>query len=228
MPNKIKILDIKPVTHDVKRFVLEKPKGYKFIPGQATDVSINKDGWIEKKRPFTFTSCNEDDYLEFVIKGYPRDKYPNHTGVTEEIHKLNIGDELLLGDPWGTINYQKSGIFIAGGAGITPFIAIFRKLKKDDNLKGNKLIFSNKEKKDIILEDELREIFQDEGNLILTLTRQKAPDYEGGRVDSIFLKKHIDNFNQDFYICGPKSMVSDLKDSLEKLGASTDSIVFQK
>jgi ferredoxin-NADP reductase len=41
----VKILDITPVTHNVKRFRFEKPEGYHFNPGQATEVSVNnRDG----------------------------------------------------------------------------------------------------------------------------------------------------------------------------------------
>lgn len=39
------IQDIQQVTHDVRRIRLEKPKGYEFVPGQATEVSIHKEGW---------------------------------------------------------------------------------------------------------------------------------------------------------------------------------------
>jgi len=37
----VKILKTEQVTHDVRRFQVEKPAGYKFIPGQATEVSVN-------------------------------------------------------------------------------------------------------------------------------------------------------------------------------------------
>lgn len=223
----VKILDIDSVTHDVKRFTIEKLKGFKFTPGQATEVSINKPDWLDKKRPFTFTSLNSDPNLEFIIKGYPLKEYPNHTGVTEAIHKLEKGDELIINEPWGTINYNGKGVFIAGGAGITPFVAIFRQLVKDGEIFGNKLLFSNKTKKDIILEDELKSAFADD-DLILTLTRKEEGGYEKGRVDEKFLQKHVDNFSQNFYICGPKVMVGDLKKTLSNLGASVDSIVFEK
>jgi hypothetical protein len=36
-----KIISVESVTHDVKRFTIQKPEGFKFIPGQATEVSIN-------------------------------------------------------------------------------------------------------------------------------------------------------------------------------------------
>lgn len=44
MKNIVKILSIQQVTPDVKCFRFEKPAGYQFLPGQATDVSINKPG----------------------------------------------------------------------------------------------------------------------------------------------------------------------------------------
>ena len=117
----IRILHIQQVTHDVKRFRCEKPRDYQFAPGQATEVSINKEGWKEEKRPFTFTSLNNDPFLEFTIK-----IYSDHAGVTNELNTLSAGDELIVRDVWGAIEYKGPGYFIAGGAGITPFIAIFR------------------------------------------------------------------------------------------------------
>ncbi len=66
----VKILESGYISHDVKRFMVEKPPGFSFIPGQATDVSINHPDWKEKLRPFTFTSLNEWPNLEFIIKIY--------------------------------------------------------------------------------------------------------------------------------------------------------------
>src|SRR5258705_7477121 len=135
--NIVKILESSFISHDVKRFIVEKPPGFSFIPGKATDVSINLADWKDKLRPFTFTSINEWPYLEFIIK-----IYDDHNGVTHQLGKTNAGAELILHDVFGTIQYKGPGIFIAGGAGITPFIAIFRALhilKK--LLPGNALIF---------------------------------------------------------------------------------------
>jgi ferredoxin-NADP reductase len=227
MAHKVKIQNIEIVTHDVKRFVTEKPKGYKFTPGQATEVAINKKGWEDKKRPFTFTSLNEDDYLEFVIKGYPVAKHPNHTGVTEAIHNLAVGNELIIDDPWGAIEYKGKGVFLAGGAGITPFIAIFKQLHKDRQLVGNRLIFSNKTSNDVIIEPTLRRWFRPE-SLVLTLTREENANFHNGRIDESLLKKHIGEFSQYFYVCGKKQMVSDLNNILTTLGANTEMVVFEK
>jgi ferredoxin-NADP reductase len=216
-----KILKIEPVTYNVKRFILEKPKNFKFIPGQATDVSINLPKWKEEKRPFTFTSLNDDLILEFTIKSYPE-----HNGVTKKLHELSPGDELIIEDPFGTINYKGTGVFIAGGAGITPFIAILRQLRKENKLKRNKLIFSNKTSRDIILEKEFKDMFPKE-DLILTLTEEKNSNYEFGMINKEFLKKYVNNFHQFFYICGPPGFVASIKEELKSLGASKDILVIE-
>ena len=66
----VKVISIDHVTHDVLRLKTEKPEGFIFIPGQATRVAINKEGWEKKKRPFTFTNLPDEDHLEFTIKTY--------------------------------------------------------------------------------------------------------------------------------------------------------------
>ncbi len=223
MQKTIKILKKDFVTHDVLRFVLERPQRLKFVPGQAAHLSINKSSWKNKIRPFTFTCLQKDLVLEFVIK-----IYPEHEGVTKKIAELEPGESFILHDVFGTINYQGKGIFIAGGAGITPFIAILRDLKKNNKIKGNKVIFSNKKQEDIILEKELRDMFRkNPQDLIFTLTEEKKQGYENKLIDKKFIKKHIKGFKQNFYICGPPKMNESLTEILGKLGARVNSIVFE-
>ena len=151
MQHSVKILDIADVTHNVRRYTLEKPEGYEFKPGQATDVSLDEDGWREKKHPFTFTALTDAPHLEFTIKSYFD---TGEDGMTERLHGYKPGQSLILRDVWGTITYKGPGIFIAGGAGVTPFIAILRDLHHKRKLEGHTLIASNRTEADIILREE--------------------------------------------------------------------------
>src|SRR5678809_133275 len=101
MQHFVKILSIEHVTHDVLQVVTEKPTAYSFTPGQATDVSINKEGWKDELRPFTFTSLPANNYVEFTIK-----TYPSRNGVTNQILQLKKNDELILHDVFGEIGYK--------------------------------------------------------------------------------------------------------------------------
>lgn len=217
----VKILDIHQVTHDVKSFRLEKPVNYTFIPGQATEITINKPGWENERRPFTFTSLNHEPTLQFTIK-----RYADHNGVTNQLHQLVVGDELILHDVWGAIEYKGPGYFIAGGAGITPFIAILRQLHQDNQLDANTLFFSNKTAADIIYEEELSNILG--MNLHNILSREKNEKYENGTINTDYLRSHVSDFSKHFYVCGPDKMIADINAALEKLGAKPDLVVFEK
>ena len=221
MDHTVKIISASNVTHNVKRFVVEKPEGFEFTPGHATDLSINKKGWEGNKHPFTFTSLNDEPYLEFTIK-----IYTNPEGVTHHLNQLGAGDELIISDPWGAIEYKAPGYFIAGGAGITPFIAILRQLYKDREIGDNVLFFSNKTDRDIILKNELEKILGD--NAHFTITSQQDSKYDKRRIDADFLKTEVKDFEKHFYICGPDEMVKEVGETLEKLGAKTDAVVFEK
>lgn len=217
---RVKIKSIDKITHDVIRIVTEKPAGYRFLPGQATEVSINKMGWMEEKRPFSFTCLPEDDFLEFTIK-----TYPEHQGVTNELLNLEIGDELILHDVFGVLIYQKEGVFIAGGAGVTPFISIFRHLQENNQIGHNVLVFGNKTKDDIVLEIEFREMLGDA--FINILSDEKVPGYPFGRISEEFLKSNISDFNQQFYVCGPPPMMDTVLKQLAHLGVNETAVTVE-
>lgn len=223
MSHTCKIVSIREVTHDVRMIRLEKPGNYQFTPGQATEVSINKDGWKDEKRPFTFTSLQSDDYLEFVIK-----VYEDHDGVTEQIGMLQEGDELIIDDAWGTIEYKGPGVFLAGGAGVTPFIAILRDLDQKNELNGNRLIFSNKTAEDVILEEEFREMLGDQFQSVLTDEEAEGHESPGGFIDKDYLKEQINDFSQPFYVCGPPAFNENMIEALKELGADPDGLVFEE
>ncbi len=218
---KVKVLMREFVTHNVQRFIVEKPEGFRYTPGQATYLALDRKGWRKEKRPFTFTSLNHDKVLEFIIK-----EYPEHNGVTQELHKIKSGQKIIMHQPFGTIKFKNRGVFLAGGAGVTPFIAIFRSLKQKNKVEGSKLIFSNRQQKDVILEKEFREMLGE--NLVLTLTEEQKKGYENRLIDKDFLKDYIQDFSQSFYICGPPGFERDIKKHLRELGAEPKSIVFEQ
>jgi ferredoxin-NADP reductase len=216
----VKIVEARFITHDVKCFVVEKPFSYDFIPGQATDVAINLPEWEDQFRPFTFTSVKEDKYLEFTIK-----IYDDHDGVTNKLGATNEGAELIISDPFGAIQYKGPGVFIAAGAGITPFISIFRTLYQQKQLTGNRLIYCNKTAEDVILEAELQEMLNTD--FIKVFTREHVIGFVGRRIDRDFLIENIMDFGQHFYLCGPDEFVKCITDLLLHLGAKPDTVIFE-
>lgn len=213
----LKIATIENLTHDVLKIVTNKPTGFDFVPGQATNIAINKSGWLQEERPFTFTNLPKNNSLEFTIKTYPKQE-----GVTNELLQLEEDDELVLHGVFGAIKYKGKGVFIAGGAGITPFISIFRNLKAKNEIKDNMLVFANKTKADIILENEFEELLGDA--FINILSDEDVKGYHYGRVTKEFLKENVADFSQQFYLCGPPPMIKDVEKQLINLGVEKSQI----
>ncbi|MBS1500679.1 MAG: flavodoxin reductase [Bacteroidetes bacterium] len=217
----VKILRAHFVTHNVRQFDIEKPAGYSFIPGQATDVSINKPGLEEELRPFTFTSLLEWENLQFTIK-----IYTDHNGVTNKLGQLNEGDELILHEVFGAINYKGPGLFVAGGAGVTPFIAILRQQYHENRLKGSKLLFANKSAEDIILRDEFNQMLGD--NFINIVDVSDEPGMMEGRIDKELLAQHLPESTGYCYVCGPDKFTEDMIKYLQELGVERSHIVIEE
>ena len=208
--HRVKIKSIGKITHDVVQIVTEKPPQYAYAPGQATDVAINQAGWETAKRPFTFTGLPTDDHLQFTIK-----TYPERQGVTNRLLTLQVGDELLLHDVYGAISYHGEGVFIAGGAGVTPFIAILRHLHAQNAIGNNMLICTNKTKGDIILESEFKELLG--SNFINILSDEKVAGYAHGQLSAAFLNANKNGTPPLYYVCGPPPMMTAVDAQLKQM-----------
>lgn len=224
MQQTVKILNIWKVTHNVRRYELERPLGYRYEPGQATDLSLDEPGWRDRKHPFTFTSLPDAPTLEFTIKSYFA---TGGDGMTERLFSYEPGQSLVLRDSWGTITYKGPGTFIAGGAGVTPFIAILRDLDRQGKLAGHKLIASNRTARDIILRDEF-EAMPGLSTLWTVTGDADAKGVQHARINAAFLREHITDFSQNFYLCGPDDMVKELREVLAGFGAKAEAVTWEK
>ncbi len=135
----------------------------------------------------------------------------------------------MVDDAWGTIQYDGEGVFIAGGAGVTPFIAILRDLNKNGEIGNNTLIFSNKTEKDIILQKEFEDIL---GNQFINVITDEEPSgdhvFLDGFIDKEFLASLINDFDQPFYVCGPGPFNDAIMGYLKELGADPEALVFEE
>jgi len=98
MSYKVKILAATQDTPETYKFSVERPEGHEFTPGQATERALDQEGERESISRFTFTSLPGDPCMEFTIKSYPE-----RDGETGKMRSLQVGDHLLIGDPWGAI-----------------------------------------------------------------------------------------------------------------------------
>ncbi|HEY6625705.1 MAG TPA: hypothetical protein VIZ21_02005, partial [Ignavibacteriaceae bacterium] len=140
-----------------------------------------------------------------------------------ELLKLKRDDELILHEVFGSIGYKGEGVFIAGGAGVTPFISIFRYLESKKETGDNKLIFANKTKEDIVLAQEFENLLGN--NFINILSDEKVNGYPHGKITEEFLKPHIKSSIKYVYVCGPPPMMEAVEKQLKNLNVDEEHII---
>jgi ferredoxin-NADP reductase len=206
MIKSVRILMIEFETHDVRKFIVEKPDGFEYSSGQYILLGLDEKG---AKKPFTIASSPSDKVLEFFIK-----IYPEREGFTHEMSEKKVGDSFVISNPRGGFDYKGRGVFLAAGTGITPFLGAIR----SQDMKGCKFIFTNKSKDDVLLEKELKHVFNEDLHLVYS--------QKDGRITKDYLSEKIDDFSQYFYVCGPRPFMSAMKGYLVELGAEESKIIF--
>jgi len=198
----IKILEKDKLCDNVYRFKFSKPQGFKYNVGQAVSL-----GFENSLKPFTFTSLPTDDYLEFMIK-----VYPERNGITFKLAGMRTG-EILMGEPFGDLQFKGDGLFICAGSGITPFIPMFKSGGK------GKLLWWNSTENEVFMKDWLKENLDCE----FFLTQERKERFGFGRVSKEVLAK--ENFDK-IYVCGLSGFVNAVSDILKVLGRKCEIFVW--
>lgn len=199
-----KILALEQATLSVYRLLIEKPSGFRFVPGHSIMVSVDKPELRGEKHPLTFTSTNLDSHLEFHVKAYPKRQSFNNILVS-----LQPGDSLVLAEMFGTIRYAGPGLFLAGGIGIAPFLAILRQLKLENTVGDNALVYSTSQHADVLAENELRQIFGE--RLHVTLTKETRKGYGHGRITPALIASLFHKIPKNIYAIGSETFVADMR-----------------
>jgi ferredoxin-NADP reductase len=204
----VKIVSITKLTHNIKSFKVERPEDFEYEAGQAVELAIDQKKWENEARPFTLVSLPKDNDLEFIIKSY-RDA----NGVTNAMDSLKRDALLLMSEPWDSLAYQGPGLFLAGGTGITPFLAILRKQFVAGRTSASRLIWANSTEHDTFYEPEFRQV----------LGAGFVPVVGHPKLSAI--KKILKPTTDWVYLCGPEKFVQAQAEMVAELGVPEDKII---
>ncbi|EPR79890.1 NADH-cytochrome b5 reductase [Spraguea lophii 42_110] len=196
---KFLIIQKRVLNHDVFSIKV-KP-----IDGILGEVPVSSFFYIkndeECKRPYTPVLV-ENGTIKFVIKIYENGKLSNF------LNEKRVGDIIDVSNVQMKLKYEKGKekiLMIAGGTGITPMLQIIQSAKANNEKTIFKVIFCNKTKNDIFLEEEIKKYSID---IIHVLEKTDGGDYKGFITEEI-IKKNLDGV--DFiYVCGPYMMVKNV------------------
>ena len=130
---KVRVAKITQVADKVKRFRFERAHGQPMpvFSGGAHVIVSMRDGKALRRNPYSLMSSPEDTggYEISVLR------VDNSRGGSAFLHEtLKEGDELTLSQPVNLFAFDHRGkkhIMMAGGIGITPFIAMMDQMERE-------------------------------------------------------------------------------------------------
>lgn len=219
-----KVQRIIPQTPDVAEIrvtSLDDTRPFDVKPGQTAMLSV-----IPYGECMFCVSSQGDDYLEFTVKrvGY----------VTEQMHSLEVGDQVGLRGPYGNwFPYEelrgRDVLFIGGGIGLAPLRSLLTYMLAHRADYGRiDLVYSGSTKDDLVYYDDIKNVWPgiDDVHVHLSVYRD-SPDWAG---EVCYTAPFLESlgFTADgrvVVLCGGPSLFNTCLTSLERLGFAAADII---
>ncbi len=220
-----KIVQIKD---DIKEytFKFEQPKKVDYKAGQFILVKIQNDP--EMYRAYSIASYNEDgSRLTIAIK-----KMKDGYGTDIIFNNFKEGDQVELEGPMGhELIIDKTAekvVLVAGGIGITPFVAIVKDLvKHSDNVKNFKLIYGANFENEFIYDEEFKKLQDESVKFEYIKVAAFDENWQGKKGFVTDVMKEMDLSGYKVYMCGPKPMTNASIRVLKQLDVPEEEINYE-
>lgn len=250
-----RILDIKLVARDTKKFIFSKPDGWTYKPGQFLSLKFTERAY----RAYSIASHPDEKNLELVIR-----LVEGGLGSTV-LATAKIGDEFIFRGAFGHFGLTKNLchpepdlgslstdtklpvaahlIFCATGTGIAPFRSMVLDEMKQINPRQMTILYGGRNAADIAYLDEIRSWSSD---LRIFLALSKEPDQSvldtwSEKISATVMNGRITDYlvganpcvcltepTATFYICGNGAMVMSVREILLAQGLDKKQIIQER
>ncbi len=214
-----RLLRANDIAEGTVEFVLERPEGFAFLPGQHVSIKLDRlkfEDPLGPRRTFTIASAPHEPELLFVTRnrgsGFKRTLFEGGT------------DMELLG-PLGnmTLDASKPALFIAGGVGISPFRSMVLDVLHRDSDQPMTLLYSERREAAAVflpLFGETARSHPSRFRFELILTGGDAAK----RIDAERIRRAAGDLRPIFYLCGPPGFVESVQNMLRDLAVDARNI----
>ncbi len=228
--HKLKVADVRKETADCVSVSFDIPGSlkdeYKFIQGQYLTLKLSVDG-EEVRRSYSICSSPLESEMRVAVKKVKGGKGSNFIN-----DNLKSGSEIEVMTPMGGFHspmnpsHKKSYFLFAGGSGITPMLSIIRTVLQSEPDSSVVLFYGNLNEEATIFKKLLDELAHKNASrfrlhyIFDKPVSQTEELYRGiitkDKVKSLF-DKHVSlSSDNEFFICGPKPMMDNVRETLEE------------
>lgn len=227
--HKLKISDIRKETADCVSVAFDVPadlKGeYKFIQGQYLTFKLFLNG-EEIRRSYSICSSPLENEMRVAVKKVAGGKGSNFIN-----DQVKVGDEMEVMTPMGSFHspmssvHKKNYVLFAGGSGITPMLSIVKTVLQSEPGSSLQLFYGNLNEESTVFRNELNGLAEKNPARfkiyhILDKPASSIPDLHKGMMTEEKVKELLSAYvnlklDNEFFICGPKPMMDNVKKVLE-------------
>lgn len=237
--HRLEVAQVAPETANAVRVTLDVParlaSDYGFKPGQYLTFEETIDAEPVRR---SYSICSiPGEPLQVGIKRQPGGRFSTYANRV-----MQAGDRLAVATPEGRFtpaNAAKPGISyfcIAVGSGITPVLSIIRATLGDNSSSQVTLLYGNKTTASMMFRRDLLALknrYLDRFHLVPVFSEElQDAELFNGRINNAkgaeFIKRllRLDGFDE-FYLCGPESMVSEVTRGLRGEGIPPERIHYE-
>lgn len=175
-------------------------------PGQFAYVTYTSENVKAEEHPFSIAGAQPDGTLRFISKKLG--------DFTNTLPNLNVGDTAMIEGPYGSFSFSQGATtqcWIAGGIGITPFLAFADALPDTHNAT---LFYAIRNDQENAVAKDLARLKREKPNLNVIVWNSETRGF-------LTAKAALTGFNTstvDVFLCGPAGMTAALREQLSALG----------
>ncbi|PND54257.1 2-polyprenylphenol hydroxylase [Mycobacterium sp. ENV421] len=189
-----------------------------FLPGQFARIVLANG----VSRDFSMANMPDDSRrLEFFIRVYPDGEFSSYIG-----NGAQPGEQISLHGPRGKFvlrDNEHTPVFIAGGTGLAPVLAMLRQMAASQPNRPAVVIFGNTNLGDVFCTQELKALGQQLPNLRVHTSVINPDPLWTGEVGSVVevadrVLREAKQAHFEYYYCGPPRMIEATTRMLEAAG----------
>jgi propane monooxygenase reductase component len=225
----MRVEKIEALTHDIHRLVLSGG-ALDYHAGQYVDIRIPGS---DEVRSFSMANLPGGGELEFMIKVYEEGKFSSLLSSSD----LKPGDELEVTGPYGVFTLRAKSdrplLFIGGGAGMAPILALLRSLAEQGNTRPAVYYYGARRPHDLFHAEELAMLEERLPNFRFVPALSDCGEDEDwggerGLITDVVARCEPEISEVDAYLCGPPPMVDAAIGLLVQKGVPESRVYYDK